>query len=85
VKRRGDLAARVPATVGVRRQVLITGPLLSDNGMRQLSGYRPTKPDVAVFVSGVTSMGLGERADHRPQFGSSIYTWGASSPSSSPR
>ncbi|QLK26981.1 fused MFS/spermidine synthase [Natrinema zhouii] len=47
--------------------------------MRQLSGYRPTKPDVAVFVSGVTSMGLEILAGRiiAPQFGSSIYTWGS--------
>lgn len=47
--------------------------------MRQLSAYRPTKPDVAVFVSGVTSMGLEILAGRiiAPQFGSSIYTWGS--------
>ncbi|WP_226007663.1 spermidine synthase [Natrinema salinisoli] len=47
--------------------------------MRQLSDYRPTKPDVAVFVSGVTSMGLEILAGRiiAPQFGSSIYTWGS--------
>ncbi len=41
--------------------------------------YRPTKPDVAVFVSGVTSMGLEILAGRiiAPQFGSSIYTWGS--------
>ncbi|OLZ40215.1 spermine synthase [Natrinema saccharevitans] len=45
----------------------------------QPSAYRPTKPDVAVFVSGVTSMGLEILAGRiiAPQFGSSIYTWGS--------
>ncbi|MFA9416484.1 spermidine synthase [Natrinema sp. HArc-T2] len=47
--------------------------------MGQPSAYRPTKPDVAVFVSGVTSMGLEILAGRiiAPQFGSSIYTWGS--------
>jgi len=37
-----------------------------------------TKPEVAVFVSGVASMGLEILAGRiiAPQFGSSIYTWG---------
>ncbi|QLG48515.1 spermidine synthase [Natrinema halophilum] len=45
----------------------------------QPSKYRPTKPEVAVFVSGVTSMGLEILAGRiiAPQFGSSIYTWGS--------
>jgi len=47
--------------------------------MGQPAAYRPTKPDVAVFVSGVTSMGLEILAGRiiAPQFGSSIYTWGS--------
>ncbi|ELY86934.1 spermidine synthase [Natrinema altunense] len=47
--------------------------------VRQPSAYRPTKPDIAVFVSGVTSMGLEILAGRiiAPQFGSSIYTWGS--------
>ncbi|SEP63000.1 spermidine synthase [Natrinema salaciae] len=47
--------------------------------LRYPSTYRPTKPDVAVFVSGVTSMGLEILAGRiiAPQFGSSIYTWGS--------
>ncbi|SEW11470.1 spermidine synthase [Natrinema salifodinae] len=47
--------------------------------LRQSSAFRPTKPDVAVFVSGVTSMGLEILAGRiiEPQFGSSIYTWGS--------
>ena len=38
----------------------------------------PTRPDTAVFVSGVASMGLEILAGRivAPQFGSSIYTWG---------
>lgn len=38
----------------------------------------PTKPELAVFVSGVASMGLEILAGRivAPQFGSSIYTWG---------
>ncbi|ELY82380.1 spermidine synthase [Natrinema gari] len=45
----------------------------------QSVAYRPTKPDIAVFVSGVTSMGLEILAGRiiAPQFGSSIYTWGS--------
>jgi spermidine synthase len=40
---------------------------------------RPSRPEVAVFVSGVTSMGLEILAGRMvaPQFGSSIYTWGS--------
>nr|WP_248896038.1 fused MFS/spermidine synthase [Haloplanus sp. XH21] len=40
---------------------------------------RPTAPGVAVFVSGVASMGLEILAGRivAPQFGSSIYTWGS--------
>ncbi|WP_254531143.1 spermidine synthase [Natrinema gelatinilyticum] len=47
--------------------------------LRQPSVFRPTKPDVAVFVSGVTSMGLEILAGRiiAPQFGSSVYTWGS--------
>ncbi|WP_222918024.1 fused MFS/spermidine synthase [Natrinema sp. SYSU A 869] len=47
--------------------------------VRQLSAYRPTKPDIAVFVSGIISMGLEILAGRiiEPQFGSSIYTWGS--------
>ncbi|WP_254769184.1 spermidine synthase [Salinilacihabitans rarus] len=43
------------------------------------STYRPTKPELAVFVSGVASMGLEILAGRivAPQFGSSIYTWGS--------
>ncbi|WP_255151279.1 spermidine synthase [Halorarius halobius] len=39
---------------------------------------RPTLPELAVFVSGVASMGLEILAGRivAPQFGSSIYTWG---------
>ncbi|WP_162224371.1 spermidine synthase [Halorussus amylolyticus] len=44
-----------------------------------LFGYRTSKPEVAVFVSGVASMGLEILAGRivAPQFGSSIYTWGS--------
>lgn len=40
--------------------------------------YRPSKPELAVFVSGVLSIGLEILAGRMiaPQFGSSIYTWG---------
>ncbi|WP_247729505.1 spermidine synthase [Halovivax limisalsi] len=40
---------------------------------------RPSDPDLAVFVSGVVSMGLEILAGRivAPQFGSSIYTWGS--------
>ncbi len=43
-----------------------------------LGGRRVTKAEVAVFVSGVASMGLEILAGRivAPQFGSSIYTWG---------
>jgi len=39
---------------------------------------RPTNPEIAVFVSGVVSMGLEILAGRivAPQYGSSIYTWG---------
>jgi spermidine synthase len=41
--------------------------------------YRLTRPELAVFVSGVASMGLEILAGRMiaPQFGSSIYTWGS--------
>ncbi len=44
-----------------------------------LDRVRPTKPELAVFVSGVASMGLEILAGRMiaPQFGSSIYTWGS--------
>jgi spermidine synthase len=40
---------------------------------------RPSNPELAVFVSGVASMGLEILAGRMlaPQFGSSIYTWGS--------
>ncbi|RQG99066.1 spermidine synthase [Natrarchaeobius oligotrophus] len=43
------------------------------------ASYRPTKPELAVFVSGVTSMGLEILAVRvvAPQFGSHIYTVGS--------
>ncbi|MDG5761013.1 fused MFS/spermidine synthase [Natronococcus sp. A-GB1] len=43
-----------------------------------LPDYRPTKPELAVFVSGITSMGLEILAVRivAPQFGSHIYTVG---------
>ncbi|THE63973.1 spermidine synthase [Salinadaptatus halalkaliphilus] len=43
-----------------------------------VSSYRPTRPELAVFVSGVTSMGLEILAVRivAPQFGSHIYTVG---------
>jgi spermidine synthase len=43
-----------------------------------LTSYRPTKPELAVFVSGITSMGLEILAVRivAPQFGSHIYTVG---------
>lgn len=45
---------------------------------RRLAGHF-TKPELAVFVSGVASMGLEILAGRivAPQFGSSIYTWGS--------
>jgi spermidine synthase len=41
--------------------------------------WRPDSPETAVFVSGVTSMGLEILAGRMiaPEFGSSIYTWGS--------
>ncbi|WP_411965157.1 spermidine synthase [Haloferax sp. YSMS24] len=44
-----------------------------------LSPLRMTRPELAVFVSGVTSMGLEILAGRMiaPEFGSSIYTWGS--------
>ncbi|AZH26716.1 spermidine synthase [Haloplanus aerogenes] len=41
--------------------------------------WRPSPPGLAVFVSGVASMGLEILAGRivAPQFGSSIYTWGS--------
>ncbi|SFR52154.1 spermidine synthase [Halogeometricum limi] len=46
---------------------------------RRFDAFRPTKPELAVFVSGVASMGLEILAGRMvaPQFGSSIYTWGS--------
>ncbi len=46
--------------------------------VRSLRSYRPTKPELAVFVSGITSMGLEILAVRivAPQFGSHIYTVG---------
>lgn len=46
---------------------------------RGIQGLNLTTPEVAVFVSGVTSMGLEILAGRMiaPQFGSSIYTWGS--------
>ncbi|WP_430639181.1 spermidine synthase [Haloferax volcanii] len=43
------------------------------------SWLRMTRPELAVFVSGVTSMGLEILAGRMvaPEFGSSIYTWGS--------
>ena len=44
-----------------------------------LDRFRLSRPELAVFVSGVASMGLEILAGRMiaPQFGSSIYTWGA--------
>ncbi len=46
--------------------------------IRSAVAYRPTKPELAVFVSGITSMGLEILAVRivAPQFGSHIYTVG---------
>ncbi|WP_255195333.1 spermidine synthase [Halorarius litoreus] len=46
---------------------------------RSLDALRLTRPELAVFVSGVASMGLEILAGRMiaPQFGSSIYTWGS--------
>ncbi|ELY93416.1 spermine synthase [Natrialba hulunbeirensis JCM 10989] len=46
--------------------------------LQQVAAYRPTKPELAVFVSGVTSMGLEILAVRviAPQFGNHIYTVG---------
>ncbi|ELZ95033.1 spermidine synthase [Haloferax mucosum ATCC BAA-1512] len=43
------------------------------------SSLRVSRPELAVFVSGVTSMGLEILAGRMvaPEFGSSIYTWGS--------
>ncbi|QZX98433.1 spermidine synthase [Halobaculum rubrum] len=45
---------------------------------RRLDALRLSRPEIAVFVSGVASMGLEILAGRMiaPQFGSSIYTWG---------
>jgi len=45
---------------------------------RALPSRLPTRPETAVFVSGVTSMGLEILAGRilAPEFGNSIYTWG---------
>ncbi|MFD1632977.1 spermidine synthase [Haloplanus ruber] len=49
--------------------------------MASLRAYvgRPSGPELAVFISGVASMGLEILAGRivAPQFGSSIYTWGS--------
>ncbi|MGM0590037.1 MAG: spermidine synthase [Halobacteriota archaeon] len=47
-------------------------------GPRPFDQHRPSKPEVAVFLSGVISIGLELLAGRMvaPQFGSSIYTWG---------
>ncbi|WP_416838424.1 spermidine synthase [Haloferax sp. DFSO52] len=44
-----------------------------------LSPLRMSRPELAVFVSGITSMGLEILAGRMiaPEFGSSIYTWGS--------
>ncbi|MDS0294164.1 spermidine synthase [Halogeometricum luteum] len=49
------------------------------SAIRSLDALRLTKPELAVFVSGVASMGLEILAGRMiaPQFGSSIYTWGS--------
>ncbi|WP_135805589.1 spermidine synthase [Halorussus marinus] len=46
---------------------------------QRLGSSRVSKPEAAVFVSGVASMGLEILAGRivAPQFGSSIYTWGS--------
>ncbi|WP_435069094.1 spermidine synthase [Haloplanus sp. C73] len=46
---------------------------------RSRMAWRPSDPGLAVFVSGVASMGLEILAGRivAPQFGSSIYTWGS--------
>ncbi|MFC6953420.1 fused MFS/spermidine synthase [Halorubellus litoreus] len=46
---------------------------------RYVDAVRLSKPELAVFVSGVASMGLEILAGRMiaPQFGSSIYTWGS--------
>lgn len=45
---------------------------------RAVDALRLNRPEIAVFVSGVASMGLDILAGRMiaPQFGSSIYTWG---------
>ncbi|MDJ1432587.1 fused MFS/spermidine synthase [Halostagnicola sp. A-GB9-2] len=47
--------------------------------VRTLASYRLNKPELAVFVAGIASMGLEILAGRviAPQFGSSIYTWGS--------
>lgn len=47
--------------------------------VRSLAPYRFSKPELAVFVSGIASMGIEILAGRviAPQFGSSIYTWGS--------
>ena len=49
------------------------------NANRLPVDFRLTRPELAVFVSGVASMGLEILAGRMiaPQFGSSIYTWGS--------
>ena len=55
-------------------------PLEENMSARRLLAALPWRqPELAVFVSGITSMGLEILAGRMiaPQFGSSIYTWGS--------
>lgn len=47
--------------------------------MSRTDRWRPAPPEAAVFVSGITSMGLEILAGRMiaPQFGSSVFTWGS--------
>ena len=49
------------------------------SSLPDVDALRLSRPEIAVFVSGVTSMGLEILAGRMiaPQFGSSIYTWGS--------